>query len=341
MSPSTLTPSVGTHHQDTKTPSRPPTQTTKSEFVPIGLRKLGRRSNPKAAPPLRRFEPVSVGPPTWCCTRPLSEHPRKEDDQKASPQCRLSAPPGSNGPLGVLVSWWFVFRRAIPGIAFTLALLAGSTAEARLAVFVDGRVLKVEDAVLADDSIVLTLPGGGTLTVPATRIDRVVADEVASDLPVLELPACSPAWADEPLPKELPFRAEIADAARSANLNPWLLAALVQQESAFDPHAVSRAGARGLTQLMPAAAADQGVDNVWDPVENLRGGAAHLRRLLDRFGSLTLALAAYNAGAATVERAAGVPPYRETREFIRRITARFCPEGEAAPGPSVSSAATR
>ncbi len=229
----------------------------------------------------------------------------------------------------------------MPGAALTLALLAGSTAEARLAVFVDGRVLKVEDAVLADDSIVLTLPGGGTLTVPATRIDRVVADEVASDLPVPELPACSPAWADEPLPTELPFRAEITAAARSANLNPWLLAVLVQQESAFDPRAVSRAGARGLTQLMPAAAQDQGVDDVWDPVENLHGGAAHLRRLLDRFGSLTLALAAYNAGAATVERAAGVPPYRETREFVRRITAHFCPDGKAAPAAETSSRTSR
>ncbi len=276
-------------------------------------------------------------------TQSPTEPPRPPDMARigrALPARPILAPGGWGlcDPLCVSVPLWYSVRFLA---ALLLLLAAAATAEARLAVFVDGRVLKVEDAVLADDSIVLTLPGGGTLTVPATRIDRVVADEVASDLPVPELPACSPAWADEPLPKELPFRAEIADAARSANLNPWLLAALVQQESAFDPHAVSRAGARGLTQLMPAAAADQGVDNVWDPIENLRGGAAHLRRLLDRFGSLSLALAAYNAGAATVERAAGVPPYRETREFIRRITARFCPEGEAAPGPSASSAATR
>jgi len=222
-------------------------------------------------------------------------------------------------------------------MALILPLLVSSKVEARLAVFVDGRVLKVEDAVLEGESIVLSLPGGGRLTVPATRIDRVVADEVPSDLPVPEAPPCSPDWADEPLPSGVPFRGEITAAARSADLNPWLLAALVQQESGFDPRALSRAGARGLTQLMPAAAADHGVEDPWDPVENLRGGAAHLRRLLDRFGSLTLALAAYNAGAATVERAAGVPPYRETREFVRRITERFCPavgEDETIPTPA-------
>ncbi len=245
----------------------------------------------------------------------------------------ISGGRGTSVLLCASVSLWYSVRFFA---AMLLLLAAAATAEARLAVFVDGRVLKVDDAVLEDDSIVLTLPGGGTLTVPATRIDRVVADEVGTNLPEPDASSCSPAWADEPLPTGLPFRAEITAAARSANLHPWLLAALVQQESAFDPRAASRAGARGLTQLMPAAAADHGVDNVWDPVENLRGGAAHLRALLDRFGSLTLALAAYNAGAATVDRAAGVPPYRETREFVRRITARFCPGGEADRGTSAS-----
>jgi len=105
----------------------------------------------------------------------------------------------------------------------------------------------------------------------------------------------------------------------------------VQAESAFDPHAVSRAGAKGLTQLMPAAAADHRVKDVFDPDDNLRGGASHLRLMLDRFTSLPLALAAYNAGAAAVERYEGVPPYRETRGYVRRILAAFCPGHEDVP----------
>jgi soluble lytic murein transglycosylase-like protein len=194
-------------------------------------------------------------------------------------------------------------------------------------VFVDGRVLKVEDAYLDGSTIVLVLPGGGRLEVPALRIDRVVADEVEEpESPGAnpEPPACSPEWADEPLPGSVPFALPIERAARSAGLHPRLLAAVVAAESAFDPRAVSRAGACGLTQLMPSAAVDQGVRDPFDPADNLRGGAGHLRALLDRFGSLDLALAAYNAGAATVERAGGVPPFRETRQYVRRVLGDFC-----------------
>jgi soluble lytic murein transglycosylase-like protein len=103
------------------------------------------------------------------------------------------------------------------------------------------------------------------------------------------------------------------------------MAALVQAESDFEPGAVSRVGASGLTQLMPATAADQQVEDVFDPDQNLRGGAHRLRELLDRFDTLPLALAAYNAGAATVDRYRGVPPYRETRAYVRRILDSFCP----------------
>jgi len=210
-----------------------------------------------------------------------------------------------------------------------LCLAATALAGDQLAAFVAGPVLEVADARLAGNSIVLQLPNGGTLKVPAASIDRVVAAEEAGgasgEAPEESPPSCNSSWADQPLPVELPFRAEIAAAARSAGLHPWLLAALVQVESAFDPRARSRAGAAGLTQLMPSAAADHRVADVWDPAENLRGGAAHLRSLLKRFGSLSLALAAYNAGAATVDRAGGVPPYRETRKFVRSVLNLFCP----------------
>lgn len=207
-----------------------------------------------------------------------------------------------------------------------VAALAAQTASAKIAVFTDGRILKVEDAELRGDRIVLQLPGGGVLEVPALRIDRVVEDEIPQVIdPLPAEPDCDPRWVALPLPPKLPFGDLIEANARAADLHPWLLAAVVQAESAFDPGAVSRAGAAGLTQLMPSAALDHGVRDVFDPAENLRGGASHLRTLLDRFGSLSLALAAYNAGAATVERYGGVPPYQETRSYVRRVLKAFCP----------------
>ncbi|HPA81575.1 MAG TPA: lytic transglycosylase domain-containing protein [Thermoanaerobaculales bacterium] len=219
--------------------------------------------------------------------------------------------------------------------AWSLALLlAPASGSAKIAVFTDGRILKVEDAYLDGDRIVLELAEGGRLVVAAIRIDRVVADEVEDHPRPVAPVACPAGWADEPLPDWVPFRASIHAAARAANVHPWLLAALVQAESAFDPRAVSRAGATGLTQLMPAAAADHGIEDVFDPDENLRGGAGHLRLMLDRFATLPLALAAYNAGAATVERYEGVPPYRETRDYVRRILAAFCPGTDDAPHPT-------
>ena len=202
-------------------------------------------------------------------------------------------------------------------------------ASAKLAVFVDGRVLKVADARLDGSSIVLDLPGGGTLRVPAVRIDRVVADEIEEDAGEDPLgdPECAYAWAPgESLPTDFPYRDSIVAAARAAGLHPWLVAAVAQTESAFDPLAVSRVGAAGLMQLMPAAAADRGVDDVFDPSQNLRGGAQHLRLMLDRFESLSVALAAYNAGATTVDRYRGIPPYKETRQYVRKVLRLFCPE---------------
>lgn len=215
------------------------------------------------------------------------------------------------------------------GLALLLvSMLMPSSANAKLAIFVDGRVLKVDDARLEGSKIVLDLKGGGTLRVSAIRIDRVIADEVEESVPSSQVgePDCPSSWTETELPGDLPFRESIFSAARATDLDPWLVASVVQAESAFDPRAVSRAGASGLMQLMPSAAAEHGVRDVFDPAENLRGGAEHLRTMLDRFGSVTLALAAYNAGATTVERYEGVPPYKETRNYVRKVLALFCPD---------------
>lgn len=111
----------------------------------------------------------------------------------------------------------------------------------------------------------------------------------------------------------------IARAAREAGIDTALVRAVVHAESAFDAGAQSVKGAVGLMQLMAATAIDHGVSDRTDPWENLRAGAAHLRRLLDRYGDTTLALAAYNAGIAAVTRHGGVPPYPETRTYVRRV----------------------
>jgi soluble lytic murein transglycosylase-like protein len=99
-----------------------------------------------------------------------------------------------------------------------------------------------------------------------------------------------------------------------------LIKAVAMVESGFDANARSSKGALGLMQLMPATARQYGVRNAYDPHQNLRGGAAHLSSLLDRYdGNLTLTLAAYNAGSSAVQRYDGVPPYRETRDYIRKV----------------------
>ena len=116
-------------------------------------------------------------------------------------------------------------------------------------------------------------------------------------------------------------RDAIARVATEEGVPASLLGALVWSESGFDPGAVSSAGARGLTQLMPATAEGLGVD-IDDPADNLRGGARYLRQMLDRFGRADLALAAYNAGPNAVIRSGGVPPYQETQTYVTRVLAR-------------------
>src|SRR6185503_18666431 len=108
------------------------------------------------------------------------------------------------------------------------------------------------------------------------------------------------------------------------DLDPKLVEAVIRVESAFDSRAVSGKGALGLMQLMPGTATELGVENAFDVEENLRGGTAYLRSLLDRFsGDVSLALAGYNAGPGAVEKYQGIPPYQETTDYVRRVLAAY------------------
>ena len=116
----------------------------------------------------------------------------------------------------------------------------------------------------------------------------------------------------------------VRSAARTAGVDPALVAAVARTESNFDATARSPAGAAGLMQLMPATAQAVGVENPYDPAQNVRGGARYLRELLDRFGGdVRRAVAAYNAGPGAVERAGGVPPFAETRRYVERVMAAY------------------
>ncbi len=107
--------------------------------------------------------------------------------------------------------------------------------------------------------------------------------------------------------------------ARQYSVDPHLIRAMIMVESGFNPNAVSRAGAQGLMQIMPGTQKDLGLTTPFEPVSNIEAGTRYFRYLLDRFQSIPLALAAYNAGPSRVEQYNGIPPFRETQDYVKKV----------------------
>ncbi len=185
--------------------------------------------------------------------------------------------------------------------AFVAAVPA---ARADWAVLRNGQRLHVTGYERHGSEIVLQL-AGGKATLPASAVLRFEPEDI--------FPAAKPA------PAQGRYGAIVAKAASQNGLDRNLLSSVIRAESDFHPRAVSPKGALGLMQLMPATARSLAVRNPFDPADNVEGGARYLKDLLGKFGNLNLALAAYNAGPGNVSLYGGVPPFRETRDYIARI----------------------
>jgi hypothetical protein len=169
--------------------------------------------------------------------------------------------------------------------------------------------------------LTLTIPhpvkhGSSKVTSPSAAIVSARKTVLVDDITI-----GSPAVQSAGRPSRAAFEHFIREAAAKYRVEEALIRSVIQVESGFDPLAVSPAGARGLMQLMPALAAELGVEEPFDPRENIMAGTRYLRELLDRHrGNVKLALASYNAGPGAVARYGRIPPYGETRRYVIKVT---------------------
>lgn len=208
------------------------------------------------------------------------------------------------------------------GLLIVLALVLGTAAPAyaEIVYLSSKKTISVQSHRVEGDSVVLTLRGGGEVTCDKSLIEKIVPDEVPYVDPKAAQAAATTAeqTVDPNVLVETPFGEVIAAVSEAHGVNPMLVRALIQVESNYKPRARSNKGAMGLMQLMPSTAREYNVRNPYDPKANIAAGVKHLKSLIDRWG-VELALAAYNAGEGAVKKFNGVPPYRETRNYVSRI----------------------
>jgi soluble lytic murein transglycosylase-like protein len=208
-------------------------------------------------------------------------------------------------------------------LALVATAIGAAPARADLVYFASGRTLSVKAHWFEADKLVMSLRGGGEIICEPSAVARIAPDEVPYPAPASTTPDEQPA-----VQRDVPdsrvgaatgvFNPIIERASAEHGVDPRLVRAVIQVESAYRPRARSRKGAMGLMQLMPETARLYAVTDPYDPAANIDAGTRHLRTLLDRF-DLANALAAYNAGAAAVERFRGIPPFPETRNYVARI----------------------
>ncbi len=194
------------------------------------------------------------------------------------------------------------------GAIVALAALA-PCARADYVVLQSGQRIHVTGYERVGDTLRLTM-AGGTLEIPADSVVRIDPEDTFPPVKVKLL--------------DVPYANFISESARAHGVAPELVASVIAVESNFNPNAVSWRFARGLMQLMPGTAARFGVTKVFDPQQNIEAGTRYFKELLLRYkGDLALTLAAYNAGPDRVGQYRSVPPYRETRDYVRRVTEKF------------------